>query len=225
MGTCSTCLAGCCRRFNVNITGYDIVRVSHSLGISPSVFLDISEISDEDYMHNLSGKEALFVFTDNDCKRRYVINLKKLASGIFKDVKKCFFLQEWEVEDSNNPIVVKCGIYSIRPLICMVYPAKFVNNNNTAVVPYVFERYKNKENTPYAICKTSFTEADFGMNKDEIINILIKMEYETIFFNDFAVKWNRNPSSIAEFFEELPKLYENRVYFETVNDNKDYRIA
>ena len=222
MKLCSSCLAGCCRRYQVAITGYDILKISNNLDITPSAFLDITELSDEDYMENLSRKEALFAFTDNNCKRRYRIKLKKIKSNILKDVTKCFFLQEWEIEDLNNPIIARCGIYSIRPLICTVFPAKFVNNNKTAVVPYVFERYKEKVNTPYEICKTPITEADFGMNKDEIINMLIKMEYETDFFKDFADKWNRNPSSIADFFEELPALYKNRVYFETINDNKPF---
>lgn len=41
-------------------------------------------------------------------------------------------------------------------------------------------------------------------------------------FKTFAEKWNRNPSSINDFLEELPKLYENRVYFETVKDRKSF---
>lgn len=222
MGLCSDCLAGCCRRYQVNITGYDIMKIAHNLGITPSIFLNISEISDDDYMETLSRKEALFVFTDNNCKRRYRIKLKKLKSNILPDIDKCFFLHEWETEDSKNPIIARCSIYGTRPLICTAYPAKFVNNQTMAIVPYVFDRQKENLNTPYDICKTPISEADFGMTKDEIIHLLLKMDYENNFFIDFADKWNKNPSSIADFLEELPVLYENRVYFETIHDVKPF---
>lgn len=218
MSYCSTCNAGCCRRYKVIVTGYDILKISQNLGITPEVFLDISELTDEDYAENISRKEALFVFTDNNCKRRYRIKMKKVPSSVFENVEKCFFLNEWESDNTNTPVISKCSIYGIRPIICQAFPAKFVNNKNTVVIPYVFERQKDKVDTPYSICKKSISEKDFGLSKDEILNILIKMDYETTFFQNFAEKWNKNPSSIEEFLEDLPKVYEDRVFFETEKD-------
>lgn len=215
MTICNTCAAGCCRRYEVSITGYDILKISRTLGIPPLFFLDISELTDNDYEQGLAKSEALFVFTNNNLKRSYRIKLKKTESTLIKDTVKCMFLQEWPGTSPKHPIVARCGIYNTRPLICATYPAKFVNNNRTVVVPYVYEREQDKKGTPYEICKQAFTDSDLPADKDELLNLLIKFHYETEYFQDIAEKWNKNPASINDFINELNDIYDKRVYIET----------
>jgi Fe-S-cluster containining protein len=218
MTLCTSCAAGCCRRYNVGLTGYDIIKISKALGVSPRFFIDVCELTEEDYLENISRTEALFVFTDNNCKHYYRIKMKKIESAIFKDVQKCIFLQEWKSGEEEQPIIARCGIYGIRPLICASYPAKFVNQNRTAVIPYVFDLDKSMIGTPHELCKGPFKLEDICSNKDEIINLLIKLNYEIDYFKTFAERWNKNPSSISDFIEELDQIYDQRVYVETEAD-------
>jgi Fe-S-cluster containining protein len=215
MSLCATCAAGCCRRYTVGLTGYDIIRISNNLGVKPEFFLDISELTEEDYLENISRTEALFIFTDNNCKHSYRIKLKKTESLLYTETSKCIFLQEWPSEDN---IIARCGIYGIRPLLCAAYPAKFVNNNRTAKVPFILDRESKYKNTPYELCSQAFTETDISLSRDEIVNLLIKLNYEIDYFKSIAERWNANPSSIEEFLHELESVYHNRVYFETASD-------
>ncbi|MEW5821847.1 MAG: YkgJ family cysteine cluster protein [Cyanobacteriota bacterium] len=219
MTLCTNCMAGCCRRYDVGLTGYDIIKISRTLDVPPSFFLNVAEYTDEDYIQNVSKSEALFAFTDNSCKHLYRIKLKRVKSTIYETSLKCIFLQEWISEDITKSVFARCGIYNIRPVICSTYPAKFVNDKRTVVIPYVFDRDKNYKESPYELCKRAFIESDFNFDKDEMINLLIKHNYETEFFKSFAEKWNQNPSSVNDFLLEITNLYKNRVYIETEKDN------
>ena len=102
MRLCLSCQAGCCRRFNVPITGYDIIKIRKLLGIEYFYFASITPV-EEEYLEKDSKKLALFKLNNIGKYNYYTFYLRSIKSRYAKDTDRCMFLQEWGMEDFLLP--------------------------------------------------------------------------------------------------------------------------
>ncbi len=212
---CSVCHGGCCRRYYVDITGYDILNISKTLMMDIPVFVDIVSI-DEDQIDFYKEESVLFKFTDDNCEKYYRFCLKKSESVVYPDTQKCMFLQEWNANTLNYPemedtIIARCGIYGCRPLMCATYPAKYDLSGNFGYIPDPYTSCEKKSHPALNLCPRSVTSEDFKGCADETIKNLALQAYEMKFFRAMAEYWNNEPKSVNEFYNFIQKVYSNRV--------------
>ncbi len=220
MKVCKSCAGGCCRAFNVPITGFDILRIMRTLDMDPFFFCGVAEISGEKLEKGL-GKDPLFLFTDSGEAKYYEIFLKRVFSKYFETSYKCIFLQEWDAKEYGSAelegIVGRCGIYDIRPLTCRNYPAKIDKDRKLYMYDPYYE-HTNPENKrwsslPYGLCQRPLKKEDFRAGVDEYIKNLVHADYELDFFLKLSEKWNKNPDVSDNFIELLEREYLDRLPF------------
>jgi Fe-S-cluster containining protein len=102
---CSTCGA-CCRGYYVPVTGFDLWRICHSLGLNPGDFVVA-------FGQQPGAPFGFRLRHDGEC---YELALEK--KGRFALGQSCVFLEELPGG------VSRCGIYAIRPGVCRAYPIK-----------------------------------------------------------------------------------------------------
>jgi Fe-S-cluster containining protein len=102
---CAECTRGCCKRYTVTVTGYDVWRIASSLRLAPEQFLAV--------VRQREPNQRGFKLDASDT--RYDIALDKApARGTHKP---CVF---WlPLGDGRG----RCGIYAQRPYVCQTYPA------------------------------------------------------------------------------------------------------
>ena len=220
MPVCSDCKAGCCRRTPVDLTGFDIMNISKTLDFDLSVFIDVLPVKDKE-VKLLSLETALFKFTDDECSKYYRFCLKRVPSRIIDDSYKCLFLQEWndEILDlKTDKIFARCGIYSVRPLICAIYPAKLDTNELIGCIFDPSLHSKKTNNPAYTLCPRQLTKEDFTDYSGEIMKNLALYKFEVSFFISLAKHWNENPKSLKDLTDFLKKVYTNRIVFPELID-------
>jgi len=217
MSICSECHGGCCRRYYIDLTGYDIVNISKSLELDPFVFIS-TQIIEEENIEKISEDAALFKFINDNCKDFRRIILKRIESKLIPGTTRCMFLQEWNNKEISSiqegQTVGRCGIYGVRPLVCSIYPAKL---DESQVFGYIPDPYYNceKKNTPvYNLCPRPLNNEDFADYTGETTKNLALHKFEMNFFKSIASIWNENPGSIDEFFKHITCIYDNRVVLE-----------
>ena len=218
MRVCKTCAGGCCRAFNIPITGFDILRIMRTIDIDPFFFCGVKEITGERLEKDL-GKNPQFLFTDSGEARYYEIFMKRTFSRYFEGTLKCIFLQEWDAKEYDSAelegIIGRCGIYDCRPLACRNYPAKIDKDNKFFMYDPYFE-HTNPENKrwqdlPYGLCPRPIKKEDFGFCVDEYIKNLAHGNYELEFFVKLSEKWNKNPDISDNFINFLEEGYKDRL--------------
>lgn len=214
---CSSCQAGCCRRFNVPLTGYDILKIRKTLNLEYLEYAQII-IVDNEYVKKDSKSVSVFKFTNLGAAKYYTFYLRSIKSKYLPDSHKCMFLQEWDGEDFAMPdfegVKARCGIYDVRPLVCTIYPAKLHKNELIGITSDPGKRLDKPDNAAYNLCPRDLNKLDLLDNSDEIIKNLVLYKYEMNYFKFLAETWNQGNGDFGEFFTFLEAAYENRVLFE-----------
>jgi len=217
MSVCSICHGGCCRRYYVDFTGYDLYNISKHLELEIPFFAETVEVKDED-VTELSKDAALFKFTDNNCKNFVRFCLRRINSTVMPSSTRCLFLLEWDGEflglKEHNTVLGRCGIYQLRPLTCAIYPVRIDEKNGLiGCVSDPYEICEKKNNPAYNVCPRPLIKEDFADYTGEISKFLALHKYEMAFFKALADDWNEDPGSLSEFLERLVKIYSNRIQF------------
>jgi len=211
---CESCHSGCCRKYAVALTGYDILNISKTLKIDPLSFIEISPVENIEYQ---STYTTLFKFTDENSDIFYRFNLKMNESQLVPGTIKCQFLLEWH-NDPSNPciegIIAKCGIYNCRPFVCTAYPAKFDITEKRGIIVNVGSKSESSEHRIYNLCPEKITGEDIADSSDQIMKALIMRKYELEYFKNLADYWNQKPGSLSDFLIFMTNVYQNRVVLE-----------
>lgn len=213
---CSTCHSGCCRRYPVDLTGFDIINIVRNMMLNVSVFLELMPIP-PDKVGDIEEKfksYALFKFKGSENYHRLI--LKRHKSTLMTDTYKCVFLQEWPAENCTNKVVGRCGIYKFRPYICQAFPMTL---DNKGLFAYVYDpNLKDKkfpiDNPAYNICPEALTTENFGkyMTDYKKNQTLAIFKFEKDFFAEVARQWNAQvEGTFEEFLIRLQSIYDNRV--------------
>ncbi len=100
---CPTCVRGCCHRHTVGVSGTDVQASALGLDLAPALFLQaIAEPGVRGFLLSREGPA-------------YQLALAKRPADTFP--APCLFLLE--LPDGTG----RCGIYTLRPLVCQTYPA------------------------------------------------------------------------------------------------------
>jgi Fe-S-cluster containining protein len=113
---CATCGA-CCHAYYVPLSGYDVWRISRSLGLEPSDFV----------VAYPRPPGAPFGFRLEHGGETYELALEK--QGPFELGQPCVFL------DRLPGGVSRCRIYAERPAVCRAYPMKATADDVIALRP------------------------------------------------------------------------------------------
>jgi Fe-S-cluster containining protein len=142
---CLNCPAYCCSENLINICGYDARVIARDLNIHPADFIGLAE---------LHGKSPYNFILDNSGNAYYlVLNMRELADGS----RRCIFAL-----DLPNG-VVRCGIYSLRPIACRAYPL-ILTDEEVVVKPWAFF---NKEAWDIDQLDKSYWREELGRNDME----------------------------------------------------------
>lgn len=218
MKLCSTCNAGCCRRYRIALTGYDILKIKNNVKLDYDSFITLIKIDDDERIEYHRKNAALFKFTNDGCTDYYMFSLKMEDSKLFYGAEKCIFLQEWAGENFDEKtaegLISRCGIYGARPNTCAAYPAKFDKSGFIGV--YFDPTNKTDEkSSSYNLCSRTLVEGDLEGSKEEMIDILVNKQYELDFFKMIAFHWNNSPKSQGEFLDFIEEIYQNRLSSES----------
>lgn len=221
---CSSCHGGCCRRYPVDLTGFDIINIVRNLMINVSVFLELVPIPSDDpkLIEEKMKNYTLFKFKGSDNYHRLI--LKRTKSTLMPDTYKCVFLQEWPSENSTNNIAGRCGIYKFRPYICSAYPMTLTQTGFAFIYdPANKDKKFPVDNPAYNICPEALTTDNFGKyvtdyKKSQTLAIF---KFEREFFAEVAKQWNEQvQGTFDEFLLKLQGIYDNRIQG-PVNINPD----
>ena len=116
---CLNCPGHCCSRNLINVCGHDVWVIARTLNVHPSDFVGLAEL-DEEGPYN-------FRMDDSESAYCLVLNMKEVSG----DNRRCIFA----LELPNN--VVRCGIYSLRPIACRAYPLAFADEE-VIIKPWAF---------------------------------------------------------------------------------------
>ena len=217
MSICSICHGGCCHRYMIDLTGYDIFNILKTLDLDVKYFMQAVPVREEDFDY-LDSQAALFKFTDDELKSYYRFCLRQNKSQFFPDTGKCMFLQEWTGKDLginySEEVIARCGMYGCRPLTCAIFPARL---DDSGLIGYVLDPYlnaKKKQNPALNLCPRPLENEDFADHSGEIIRNLSVHKFEMEFFRGLAKDWNKNPKSLNDLMIFLKKVYSNRIIYE-----------
>ncbi|EKE03921.1 MAG: hypothetical protein ACD_20C00128G0006 [uncultured bacterium] len=217
MLVCSSCQAGCCRRFSIPLTGYDILKIKKALDLEYLDYTQMIKVKDDDF-ESESKLLSVFRFTNLGAEKHYSFFLRSIKSKYMPDSDKCIFLQEWNGEDFLLPdfrgVKARCGIYNSRPLACTIYPAKLHENELIGVAKDPNTHLDNSDNPAYNLCPRDLNNSDFLANSDEIMKNLVLYKHEKKYFKFLSEVWNQGSCDFTEFFPFLETAYQNRIIFE-----------
>jgi Fe-S-cluster containining protein len=119
-GPCADCTRGCCRKYLVTVTGYDMWVIANGLNLAPEQFIVTVP------QKTPTGRGFLL---DPSSSTTYDIALdKQRVEGVRGPEgtplidKPCVF---W-IELHGG--IGRCGIYPLRPYVCQTYPGTFVDS-------------------------------------------------------------------------------------------------
>ncbi|OGI19562.1 MAG: hypothetical protein A2287_07630 [Candidatus Melainabacteria bacterium RIFOXYA12_FULL_32_12] len=214
MQICSNCHAGCCRKFNAHLTGYDILKIKRNLGLDYLYFVQIAPVKEEN-IDKIIEQTALFKFTNLGNDEYYTFHMKRVKSRYFPDSYKCMFLQEWDGEDFLLPVdkvISRCGIYESKPLTCSIFPSK-LHDDGLIGVSGNPKNNNTTGNPAYDLCPRLLEEKDIEDFSDNAVQNLVLYKYEMDYFKSLAKVWNEYPSDFARFIAYLEAAYKNRILF------------
>ena len=107
MTACDDCIAGCCREFHLLPSGHDVYRIYSSLRVPMGEIVSLRA---------REGCEAEFrIRLAPHANTHYRMELKKLDERAGDWERRCVFLMTVGGRG-------RCGIYSVRPVECALYP-------------------------------------------------------------------------------------------------------
>ncbi len=116
---CLNCSGHCCSENLINVCGYDAWLIVRDLNVHLTDFIGLAELDEKS-----PGK---FIIDDSGHTYCMVLNMKELSDSS----RRCIFA----LDLSNG--VVRCGIYSIRPVGCRTYPMIFADEE-VVIKPWAF---------------------------------------------------------------------------------------
>mgnify|MGYP002639867605 FL=1 len=205
MSPCEDCHAGCCRSFAVPVSGADIMRIEHGLGLS---FWDFV-CRWEDPEGQIALNYAPHFFFEDEPETQFVISLMHHESQYFKETTRCRFLTEGQPDEEHPLGQARCGIYNFRPGACRVFPTKFDQANELAVIHDIPARSREGDAEVYDLCPRPWEPSD--LDPIQPLHNLVVARYEMQFFCSIAELWNRNPRAWSVFPDFLRIVYARRV--------------
>lgn len=210
MSPCQNCHAGCCRSFAIPVSGADIIRIEQRLDLS---FWDFA-CRWADPEGSIAQKYAPHFRFPDEPEIPFVITLLQRESDVFPETRCCTFLSEGEPDEQNQLGVSHCGIYESRPAACRVFPTKFNDSGELAVIHDVPLRESEGEDALYELCPRQWEPED--LDPVQPLHNLVTARYEMEFFHRLAALWNRDPKPWSVFPDFLRMVYTRRVTKETL---------
>jgi len=218
MKVCEICHGGCCRRYNPDITGIDMIKIAESLKVDINFFATALPV-DEQTAAISHGKKPIFIFTDDNITRYYRFALKMEESLLFPGSYRCIFLNEFDAKKQESKvydnIIARCGIYHIRPYTCRTFPVEFNPETKQTYVIDPHELFPDDEEPAYKLCPRPVQRDDYREFQAEMIKTIVAKEYEKQFFLQLSEKWNQNPDSSDYFIDFMKREYQNRIEHRT----------
>ena len=205
MSQCATCHAGCCRSFVVPVTGADILRIASQNGLS---FWDfVCRWTDPE--GSIALKYAPHFHFQDQPQTKFVISLIQEYSSQFPGTTRCKFLAEGPPTSEHPLGIAQCGIYGERPSACRVFPTKFDQSGELAVIYDVPAAGKGGSHPVYQLCPRSWKPED--LDPIQQVQDLVVAKYEMNFFFKLAAAWNEHPGDWLLFPDFLQMVYAKRV--------------
>jgi hypothetical protein len=112
--------------------------------------------------------------------------------------------------DEEHPLGQgRCGIYGARPSACRVFPTKFNDSGDLAVLYDVPNRVRPGLDPVYNLCPRQWEKSD--IDPVQSIQDLVVAKYEIAFFAQLARVWNQTPRPWKVFPDFLHLVYANRI--------------
>lgn len=217
-GMCDTCHAGCCRGYNLLITGYDALLMSRQLSLPLGEFCTLMGFRVEQ-AKRFENSYVPIRLADRGCEeKRYFLALKRIESQLVPGTVRCYFLNEWKreypaTEREGHPgkeVVARCSIYGSRPMMCRTYPTSLHRDVALGYVSTPRPIDLADKNPVYQLCPEKWTATDFSADPTAAVHNLAIHRYEQDFYNQAIAEFNKKPRTLAEFFPFLARIYENR---------------
>lgn len=208
MSLCDGCHAGCCRAFAVPVTGADILRIERNLGLD---FWDfVCRWSDP--TGAIAAHYAPHFYFEDEPETPFVISLTHAASKYFSGTTKCRFLTECEPDEEHPLGQARCGIYGSRPQACRVFPTKFNDSCELALIHDIPDWTREDEHPVYELCPRQWLPED--LDPVQPLHDLVVAKFEMQLFRNLATVWNETPRPWNLFPNFLHMIYEKRVMLE-----------
>lgn len=205
MSPCESCHAGCCRSFAIPLTGADVIRIERGLNLEFPEF--VCRWADPDGI--IANNYAPHLFFEDEPETPFVLALMHHESVFFPGTTKCQFLVEGQPDAEHPNGEARCGIYDSRPAACRVFPVRFNDTCELAVINDVPERSRNGESDVYDLCPRAWEPAD--IDPVNAIEHLVVARHEMQFFHRIAATWNQQARPWELFPTFLHMIYDNRV--------------
>lgn len=218
-GICDTCHAGCCRSYHLVITAFDALMIAKDLGLPVAEFTTFFTVKGEVNESNW-GKNSTIKFGDPKLVgSNFAIGLKKVESALNPGTTKCYFLQEWLLQEpiiarGDHPgarIAARCGIYHSRPHMCRTFPAVLHSNRAIGFITNPVPTPLSEHHEIYKICPEKWTPEAFSPDPAKVLHTMILTDYEIEFQNKAVEEWNRNPGLAKDFFPYMANSYAGRL--------------
>ena len=205
MGPCESCHAGCCRSFAVPLTGSDILQIEEALKLT---FWDIA-CRWADPENTVARRYAPQFYFPDEPQIPFVICLIQRESTYFPGTRSCRFLVEGQPDAEKPQGEARCGIYKARPSACRVFPARFHQSSDLAIIDNPNETQPTSGDSIYNLCPRPWQQGD--LHPLRTMRNLAVAKFEMTFFHKVAAVWNRNPQEWSLFPEILRDIYSRRV--------------
>jgi len=194
------------------VTGADVIRIETDLGLPFGEF--ICRWADSE--GRIARNHAPHFHFDDEPDTPFVICLLHQPSRFLTGSDKCRFLTECE-PDADHPLgQARCGIYQSRPVACRVFPTRFNDTGELAVIEDVPQNGRAEGNPAYDLCPRPWEPAD--LEPIDTVQQLVITRYEMHYFRQLADVWNRSPGPWQDFPEFLHAVYSRRVIAEPASE-------
>jgi Fe-S-cluster containining protein len=187
------------------VTGADILRIMQHQNLS---FWDFV-CRWADPHGSIALKYAPHFFFRDAAQTPFVISLLQEPSSVFPGTTRCKFLAEGP-QSAEQPLgISKCGIYGARPAACRVFPTKFDDSGELAVICNVPAAGREGSHPVYQLCPRAWKPED--LDPLQQVQDLVLARFEMNFFFKLAAAWNANPGEWRLFPDFLQMVYARRV--------------
>ena len=217
-GMCDTCHAGCCRGYNLLITAFDALRISHDLSLPVGEFSTVLSFTPEQ-ARKMEKSFAPIRLADPGCEqRRFFLALKRIESRLVAGTVKCYFLNEWQREHDapdreghpGQRTVGRCSIYNSRPMMCRAYPTALHSDIALGFITTPRPIDLADHNPIYQLCPGKWTADQFSTDHTTVLHNLAIHNFEIEFYNSAIAEFNRSGKYLKEFFPFMARVYGNR---------------
>ena len=215
---CDTCHAGCCRGYNLLITAFDALRLSHDLSLPMGEFSTLLSLS-VDQARRFEKNFIPVRLADPGCEqKRFFLALKRIESRLVPGTVKCYFLNEWQREHAapdreghaGQKVVARCSIYNSRPMMCRTYPTALHANVALGFITTPRPIDLSDKNPMYQLCPEKWTAESFSTDHTTVLHNLVINQFENDFYNQAVAEFNRKSRTARDFFPFMADVYKNR---------------